>query len=155
MVFTRRNLILTSFAFVTSYGFAESQHVPASSIPEADLYQPGDFAAALRTDGPKPVILQVGSQVLFAQAHVAGSEYAGPAGQQGGLQLLKDRIATLPKSTVVVLYCGCCPWSRCPNIAPAYRLLREQGFNQVKVVSIANNFGDDWAAKGYPTEKGR
>jgi hypothetical protein len=54
-----------------------------------------------------------------------------------------------------VLYCGCCPWNRCPNIEPAFSKLKEMGFTDVKVLYLAENFGADWAAKGYSVEKGR
>ncbi|HEY6413331.1 MAG TPA: rhodanese-like domain-containing protein [Edaphobacter sp.] len=138
-----------------SFGFAQSEHVPASSIPTADLIQPADLAATLKSATPKTLILQVGSHVLFAEAHIPGSEYAGPTNQPTGIQSLKDRIATLPKDTAIVLYCGCCPWDRCPNIAPAYNLLHTMGFTNLKVLYIADNFGTNWVAKGYPVAKGR
>lgn len=134
---------------------AQNAHIPASSIPTADLIQPADFAASLQSASPKPLILQVGSHVLFAEAHIPGSEYAGPTNQDAGLQILKDRVATLPKDTSIVLYCGCCPWDRCPNIAPAYNQLHAMGFTNLKVLYIADNFGSNWVAKGYPVAKGR
>ena len=134
---------------------AQSAHIPASSIPTADLIQPADFAASLQSASPKPLILQVGSHVLFAEAHIPDAEYAGPTNQEAGLQILKDRVATLPKDTAIVLYCGCCPWDRCPNIAAAYNQLHAMGFTQLKVLYIADNFGSNWVAKGYPVVKGR
>ncbi|WP_260705014.1 rhodanese-like domain-containing protein [Edaphobacter flagellatus] len=157
MKLLRHSLLLATILFMTHISFAQAQHehVPASSIPTADLIQPADFAAALQSSAPKPLILQTGSHVLFAQAHIPGSEYAGPAGQSAGIDAIKARVASLPKSTAIVLYCGCCPWGRCPNIAPAYNLLHEQGFTNVKVLYLAENFGTDWVNKGYPTEKGR
>ena len=142
-------------ALQTHLGAAQSQHAPASSIPTVDLIQPADFARALQSSSPKPLILQVGSHVLFAEAHIPGSEYAGPAGQDAGLQLLKDRVRSLAKDTAIVLYCGCCPWERCPNIAAAYNLLHSEGFTNLKVLYIADNFGAHWVAKGYPVAKGR
>lgn len=134
---------------------AQNAHIPASSIPTADLIQPADLAASLQSASPKPLILQVGSHVLFAEAHIPGAEYAGPTNQDAGLQILKDRIATLSKDTPIVLYCGCCPWDRCPNIAPAYNQLHAMGFTHLKVLYIADNFGANWVAKGYPVAKGR
>jgi thiosulfate/3-mercaptopyruvate sulfurtransferase len=142
-------------ALQTQLGLAQSQHVPASSIPTADLIQPADLAATLQSASAKPLILQVGSHVLFAEAHIPGSEYAGPAGQDTGLQILKARVASLRKDTPIVLYCGCCPWDRCPNIAAAYNLLRSEGFTHLKVLYIADNFGANWVDKGYPVAKGR
>lgn len=145
------------FAVQAHLGFAQSQHdhVPASSIPAAVLIQPADLASALQSNARKPLILQVGSHVLFAQAHIPASEYAGPANQSSGIDALKARVASLRKDTAIVLYCGCCPWDRCPNIAAAYNLLHAQGFTNIKVLYLADNFGTDWVNKGYPTEKGR
>ena len=68
--------------------------------------------------------------------------------------MLRTRVANVPKDTPIVIYCGCCPWSRCPNIAPAYDQLRTLGFKQLKVLYIADNFGDNWANQGYPVAKG-
>jgi rhodanese-related sulfurtransferase len=134
MKFLRLSLVVLAVFAITRYALAQKQHIPASSIPAADLIQPADFAAALQTDKPKPLILQVGSRVMFD---------------------LKTRIAALPKDSAIVLYCGCCPWERCPNIAAAYNLLHAEGFTNIKVLYIADNFGNDWVNKGYPTEKGR
>ena len=54
-----------------------------------------------------------------------------------------------------MIYCGCCPWSHCPNVAAAYDTLHALGFTQVKVLYIAENFGDDWVNQGYPVAKGQ
>ncbi|HEX7159162.1 MAG TPA: rhodanese-like domain-containing protein [Edaphobacter sp.] len=154
----RKSLLFVAallIAIQAHFAIAQNQHVPASSIPTADLIQPADLAATLQSASAKPLILQVGSHVLFAEAHIPGSEYAGPTGQDAGLQILKDRVATLPKDTAIVLYCGCCPWDHCPNIAAAYNLLHSEGFTHLKVLYIADNFGANWVNKGYPTAKGR
>lgn len=103
---------------------------------------------------PKPLLLQVGSQMLYAQAHIPGSEYMGQGNSAQGLQNLDRRVSALPKKTFIVLYCGCCPWSHCPNVNPAYDALQKLGFTDVKVLYIANNFGADWIDKGYPVAKG-
>src|SRR5580698_604914 len=154
----RRLLFLATLLILlqaASYTFAQKEHVPASSIPTADLIQPAELTASLQSASPQPLILQVGSHVLFAEAHIPGSEYAGPTNQPTGIQSLKDRVAALPKDTAIVLYCGCCPWDRCPNIAPAYNLLHTMGFTNLKVLYIADNFGSNWVVKGYPVAKGR
>lgn len=149
-------VFLVSLLAAFGPGGAMAEHKPAASVPAADLIQPGELAASLTSAAaPKPLILQVGSRVLFAEAHIAGSEYAGPGGQDGGLQVLRDRVAKLPKDTPIVIYCGCCPWARCPNIAPAYDQLRALGFSRVKVLYIAENFGANWVDHGYPIDKGR
>ena len=128
----------------------------AFSIPQAQLIQPEELSRLLHAGGAeKPLVLQVGSRVLFDQAHIAGAEYAGPGSQAAGLQQLQSRVAPLSRKTFIVLYCGCCPWNRCPNIAPAIKLLRDLGFTRVKALHLADNFGADWADKGYPVERSR
>jgi rhodanese-related sulfurtransferase len=127
----------------------------AASIPAAALVQPADLAANLKNAStPKPLMLHVGFRLLYTQAHIPGSEYAGPASEETGLQLLRNRVAKLPRNTPIVIYCGCCPWSDCPNIAAAYDVLHALGFTQVKALYIANNFGTNWIDRGYPVAKG-
>ena len=63
-------------------------------------------------------------------------------------------MANLPKNADIVLYCGCCPMDRCPNIRPAYSALRELGFQHVRVLNIPTNMHVDWFGKGYPAEAG-
>jgi thiosulfate/3-mercaptopyruvate sulfurtransferase len=128
----------------------------ALSIPQAQLLQPAELNRLLHAGGAgKPLVLQVGSRVLFEQAHIAGSEYAGAGSQASGLQQLQSRVAPLSRKTFIVLYCGCCPWNHCPNIAPAFRLLHSLGFTNVKALYLADNFGTDWVDKGYPVERSR
>jgi rhodanese-related sulfurtransferase len=141
---------------------AEAQFQPtpdagsALSIPADHLIQPQRLNDLLQASKPgSTLVLQVGSRLLFQEAHIPGSEYVGPGGQPAGLELLRKRVASLAKDQPIVLYCGCCPWERCPNVARAYAALREMGFNKVKVLYIANNFGADWVARGYRVEKGQ
>jgi thiosulfate/3-mercaptopyruvate sulfurtransferase len=144
-----------AFILLSQAGPVSAQHEPAASIPSADLIQPADLAASLKSaSAPKPLILQVGFRKLYAQAHIPGSEYVGAAGEDAGLQSLRDRTAKLAKDTAIVIYCGCCPWSHCPNIAAAYGALHAMGFTRVKVLYIADNFGDNWVKPGYPVAAG-
>ena len=128
----------------------------ASSAPsESDRIVPRDLAAMLKSaKGPRPLLLHVGFRVLYVQAHIPGSEYAGPAAKPEGLEQLRKRVESLPRAQSIVLYCGCCPWIKCPNITPAFQELRRMGFSDVKVLYVADNFGRDWVSRGYPTAKG-
>jgi rhodanese-related sulfurtransferase len=127
----------------------------ASLIPASRLINPDDLVKILQSaKSEKPLMIQVGSHVLYTQAHIPGSEYIGPASSEGGLQLLRKRAESLPRNKFIVLYCGCCPWSHCPNVKPADDALRALGFTKVKILYISNNFGADWVEKGYPVAKG-
>ena len=89
--------------------------------------------------------------MLYLQAHIPGAEYIGPGSDPEAIKQLRARAQSLPHSSLIVLYCGCCPWSHCPNVAPAYGELRKMGFTNIKVLYIADNLGTDWVYKGYPT----
>ena len=125
----------------------------AFSIPQDHVIQAEALHEMLQ-GGAKPLVLQVGSHVMFSQAHIPGAQYAGPGMQAAGLQLLESRVAGLRKDAPIVLYCGCCPWNRCPNVGPAFHRLTELGYTHVKVVYMPNNFGDDWVNRGYSVETG-
>jgi thiosulfate/3-mercaptopyruvate sulfurtransferase len=125
-----------------------------ATIPATALLQPDELLSMLQSQ-EKPLVLQVGSHVLYAEAHIPGSEYVEATGKSPGIEALRKRVASLGREQLIVIYCGCCPWGRCPNIRPAYDQLHAMGFTHVKALYIADNFGKDWVDKGYPIEKGR
>lgn len=127
----------------------------SSSQSSPPLVQPAELVRLLKTGLPRPLIIQVGFRTLYEQAHIPGSEYVGPTSEQKGLEELHKRVQGLSRKGAIVLYCGCCPWSHCPNVRPAYQELRDMGFTNVKVLYLANNFGADWVDKGYPVSRGR
>ena len=126
----------------------------ASSIPTSRLIHPEDLLKVLQTGKEKPLILQVGPHILFAQAHIVGSEYVGAASTEAGLNQLRKRVESVPRTKFIVLYCGCCPWSHCPNVKPAHDALTAMGFTNLKVLYLSDNFGTNWVDKGYPVAKG-
>jgi thiosulfate/3-mercaptopyruvate sulfurtransferase len=137
-------------------GFLNSTQAFAqwSSIAPGRLISAEDLVKIIQSSKDKPLMLQVGSHILFLQAHIPGSEYAGAGATEVGLQQLRKRVVSLPRNKFIVLYCGCCPWNHCPNVKPADDALHAMGFTNVKVLYIADNFGTNWVAKGYPTAKG-
>jgi hypothetical protein len=127
----------------------------ASLIPSSRLINPDELVKIIQSSKvEKPLMIQVGSHVLYSQAHIPGSEYIGPASAEDGLQRLRKRVEPLSRSKSIILYCGCCPWDHCPNVKPADDALHALGFTNVKVLYIANNFGTDWVDKGYTVAKG-
>ena len=151
---------LATLALLFSSLRCQAQYIPISgpgsalSIPQVQLIQPDVLNHLLQTKGTdKPLLLQVGSHLLFDEAHIPGSVYAGAGSQLSGLQQLQSTVATLSKKKAIVLYCGCCPWNRCPNLGPAFKQLQDMGFTNVRVLYLADNLGTDWVAKGYPVER--
>ena len=144
-----RGIAVSLLMLISSYAVGQ-----AASVPTSRLINPEDLVKILQSGKQKPLMLQVGSHVLFLQAHIPNSEYVGAASTEAGLQQLRKRVESLPRTTSIVLYCGCCPWSHCPNIKPADDALQALGFTNVKVLYISDNFGTNWVDKGYPTAKG-
>jgi rhodanese-related sulfurtransferase len=121
---------------------------------ELALIQPGDVAAGLAGKATGPAIFHVGPNLLYRNKHIPGSIYAGPASRPEGLEALKVAAGKLPRDREVIVYCGCCPWSNCPNVKPAVELLKQMGFTRVKAMFVETNFAKDWIDKGYPVESG-
>lgn len=150
-------LLVLAVALCSSTIRAQSSSGTADLAPgSAQLINPEELLKLLQsTTGEKPLLLNVGPSLLYMQAHIPGAEYIGAGADKQALDKLRARVKTLPHDKLIVLYCGCCPWSHCPNVRPAYKQLSAMGFNRVKVLYIANNFGTDWVDKGYPTIKGQ
>jgi len=122
-------------------------------IPASALVQPAQLAGELKA--APPIILQVGFSKLYQQAHIPGAVYAGPTNTETGLAALKAEAEKLPRDATVVIYCGCCPWNRCPNMDAAFTTLKAMGFSKLRALYIAENFGKDWVDKGYPAVTGQ
>lgn len=114
-----------------------------------DLIQPEQANRELKN----ALVIHVGFPVLYRAAHIAGTQYAGPGSKPEGIADLKKAVAGQPRDREIVLYCGCCPFDKCPNIRPAFAALHEMGFTHVKAMVIDTNLKTDWIDKGYPTDK--
>jgi thiosulfate/3-mercaptopyruvate sulfurtransferase len=113
--------------------------------------------AALATfvSGPKPpTVICVAFPTLYNLKHISHSSFAGPGSKPEGIDMLKKAVANLPKDTDLVIYCGCCPMVKCPNIRPAYRTLKEMGFTHFRILNVPENMHTDWYTKNYPSEDG-
>jgi hypothetical protein len=120
----------------------------------AKLLQPAELAKELSNPvGSKPTIVYVGPQFLYRGGHIPAAVFHGAAGNPAGLRDLRAWAQNLPRTQSIVIYCGCCPWDQCPNVRPAFNLLQEMGFKQLRVLKIPTNFATDWVRKSYPVEK--
>jgi hypothetical protein len=122
---------------------------------KSEVLQPADFAASLKSSSAKPpTILCVAFPVLYRSRHIVHAVLAGPTSKPEGIDLLKKAVAGLPKDSDIVIYCGCCPMEKCPNVRPAYQALKEMGYNHLRVLNIPTNMRADWYSKDYPSEAG-
>lgn len=138
--------------------FSQSAANPAEKDLQAGspvVMQPQELATLLKSSkGPKPLVFYVGPEIFYQQAHIPGAEFLGPDAKPEGVEKLHKRAAGLARSSFIVIYCGCCPWSHCPNIHPAYNELKKMGFTKVRVLFLETSFGTNWADKGFPVQKG-
>jgi len=150
-------LLLTSGA-ASLYAMAAGADDQKTADPwsASQVLQPADLVRELAgaKDSARPIIVYVGFRTLFLGGHIPGASFHGSASTEQGLAEFKQWAATLPRSTNLVIYCGCCPFDRCPNIRPAYTTLREMGFTHLRVLVLPQNFAADWVEKGYPVQKG-
>jgi len=117
--------------------------------------EPADLVKELRQEkDPYPTVIYVGVKALYEGAHIPGAVFYGPGSTEQGLVELGKFAGTLPKNSDVVLYCGCCPLEKCPNLRPAFLALRSSGFARLRVLILPTSFNVDWVEKGYPVHKG-
>ena len=121
---------------------------------DLSLVEPADLVKTLESAAKKPTVICVAFPVLYRSKHITGALYAGPGNKPEGIEALKKAVAGMPKDADIVVYCGCCPMERCPNIRPAHQALKEAGFTKVRVLRIPTNMPTDWYTKGYPSEAG-
>jgi thiosulfate/3-mercaptopyruvate sulfurtransferase len=143
-------------AFLLSpLGIHGDEKKPADPWPSSQTLPASGLASELADkNGTPPTVVYVGFRTLFAGGHIAGASFNGTASTDEGLTSLKEWVEHLPRSTNLVIYCGCCPFDKCPNIRPAYAALSNMGFKKVRVLVLPTNFATDWVDKGYPIQKG-
>lgn len=153
---TRRTLLaitasLAGGTFLPPLHAADQQSNPWS---KDELMEPATLARLLATPGnhTAPVVLCVAFPFLYRQRHITNSRFAGPTSKPEGITALKSAVSALPKDSHIVVYCGCCPMVRCPNIRPAYQTLKDLGLQNIHVLDLPTNFHTDWTAKRYPVE---
>jgi len=115
---------------------------------DKQLKDPAVLAKALQgSTAQKPIVFNVGPV-----GQIKGAVRIGPTVQKENLDALKRESEKVPKDKEIVIYCGCCPFDRCPNVRPALELLKEMKFKNAKLLNLPANLKQDWINKGYPME---
>lgn len=113
---------------------------------KADLLEPAALAALIKNpNAKKPLIFNIG-----VVDDIKGAKNLGATSEKENLGKFRKTLQGLPKSTFLVVYCGCCPFSKCPNIRPAVALLKDMNFTNARLLNLPTNIKTDWIAKGYP-----
>lgn len=115
------------------------------------LMEPNELAMVINSTGTgKPVIFNIG-----AVEDIKYARHIGAVSKTETLESFKKALYGLPKDTKIVIYCGCCPFAKCPNIRPAFSLLTGLGFTNIKLLNLPVNLKTNWWDKGYPMEHAR
>lgn len=83
-------------------------------------------------------------------AVIKNSYNAGAGSDSKNIEKLQTYLKNISKDKEVVLYCGCCPFEKCPNIRPAFKAVIAAGYKNAKLLNIPKNIKIDWIDKGYP-----
>jgi len=123
------------------------QSLQALSYPwtPSQLLEPADLAAQIKAGNTKALILNIG-----AVEDIKGATHIGPVSKAENMALLQKTVSGYAKNTTVVIYCGCCPFTKCPNIRPAFTELTKMGFTHIKVLNLPVNLHTNWTSLGFP-----
>ncbi len=113
-----------------------------------ELIAPATLAALINNPkATRPIIFNIG-----VVENIKGAKHIGKASDKNNLERFRKALSLIPKNNSIVVYCGCCPFDRCPNIRPAFEMLKAQGFTNCKLLNLPTNIKVDWIDKGYPIE---
>ncbi len=115
---------------------------------EKELMEPAALAKAIQDKKDIPLIVSIGPGALIPH-----STDIGPANDTANLEAFKKELSGKDKNAKVVVYCGCCPFAKCPNVRPAIAALKDAGFTNYALLNLKTNLKTDWIDKGYPTVK--
>ena len=115
---------------------------------QKDLLEPAALVTMLgNAQAQRPVIFNIGPL-----ADIKGAVHIGSTSNKAGVDKLAKALEAVPKDKMVVIYCGCCPFRNCPNIRPAFSLLKEKGYKNPKLLNLKQNLKVDWMDYGYPMD---
>lgn len=136
-------LIMSTLTFTCNA--QAQQHEPW--VPNQVL-DPWTLAVSLQSpDSASSLVISIGPGAI-----IKGSLDIGAVKEQENLARLQQFLEEIPRDKEIVLYCGCCPFDKCPNIRPAFRLMNSMGFQHHRLLNLKTNIKVDWIDKGYPTE---
>jgi hypothetical protein len=139
-------LIFTAAATATAQSFPNPFDKKNEPWQKKQLIEPANLAGMINSQVKgKPFIFNIG-----VMEDIKGARNMGAASEKTNLERFRKVLAGLPKNATIVVYCGCCPFNRCPNIRPAFSLLTQSGYVNARLLNLPTNIKVDWIDKGYP-----
>lgn len=153
-IMNRKNfLALIAFTFLFFSTIATTNASQNGDPWTADqLMEPQALVNIIRANKSNalPVILNIGSVDA-----IKGAITTGAVSDPEGFAELKKQLKGIKKDKLIVIYCGCCPLFKCPNVRPAFKELAAEGFTNIKVLNLKKNLQTDWVDKNYPMQDAR
>ena len=144
-IFTLTGLILFA-GVIALMSFRVQQQEPWTP---KQLIEPAELAEILNNPQAKqPLVISVAPAAV-----IRNSVDIGPGEESSNIQKLRNHLKNTSKDEAIVVYCGCCPFDKCPNIRPAFSLLNEMQFKNHKLLNIKQNLKVNWIDRGYPVNE--
>ena len=86
------------------------------------LVEPSTLAAIINSNKELPVIFSIGPGAV-----IPNSIDIGMVNSEQNMEHFKDRVNKLSKSADIIVYCGCCPFDRCPRCASCDSFFKKPG----------------------------
>jgi hypothetical protein len=141
-------LLPAIIAIISLFGCANDNTIDPHD-KDLKMMEPAHLAAIIQdSSAMQPLIYNLGP---FAE--LKGAIDIGPGEDDENIEKLKVALNGVPKDREMVIYCGCCPFDKCPNVLPAMRLLKDNGYTNAYLLDLSTNFKTDWLNKGYPVNR--
>jgi thiosulfate/3-mercaptopyruvate sulfurtransferase len=138
-------LAIALIMLIANIGKINSQEVWSKN----QLLAPADLNKIVNNPkAPKYYIYSIGYQAV-----IKNSIDVGAGSDKENQKKISKLVSKLPKDANIVIYCGCCPFERCPNVRPIFKLLNDLGFKNHKLLNLPQNIKVDWIDKGYSVKK--
>jgi len=141
----KRSLINCCIIAFLLIGCQQSHGQKPENWTADQLIEPAALAKTIQSNKDLPVIISVGPDAIIPR-----SLDMGMVKDEKNLERFKQEISKLPKTTNIVVYCGCCPFEHCPNVRPAIDALQKMKFTNYHLLNLPHNIKTDWISKGYP-----
>jgi rhodanese-related sulfurtransferase len=140
-----KKVFLYLIVALVAFTFSQCKAQKPENWTKDQLMEPAVLANAIKSNKNIPVIYCVGPGVVIPH-----SINIGMTEDKNNLKKFESSVSQLPRNTNIVIYCGCCPFAKCPNVRPAIASLKEMKFTNYHLLNLPNNIKSDWIARGYP-----